>query len=88
MTGRYRIEIEAAAARQLARLPKVAQARIKAKVAALADEPRPPGATKLVGAANSWRIRVGDYRVIYAIRGDVLVVIFVKIGHRKDAYRE
>lgn len=88
MTGRYRIEIEAAAARQLARLPKVAQARIKAKVAALADDPRPRGATKLVGTADSWRIRVGDYRVVYVIRDDVLVVIVVKIGHRKDVYRE
>lgn len=58
------------------------------KVAALADDPRPPGATRLVGADDLWRIRIGDYRVVYAIEDDHLLVIIVRVAGRGKAYRD
>lgn len=53
----------------------------------LADNPHPPDHKKLAGAERTYRIRVGDYRVIYEVLGQVLVVEVIKIGHRKDVYR-
>ena len=53
----------------------------------LAKEPRPKGVKKLSGADDLYRIRVGDYRVVYQIRDDRLIVLVVRIGHRKDVYR-
>ncbi|MEO5333000.1 MAG: type II toxin-antitoxin system RelE/ParE family toxin [Magnetococcus sp. YQC-5] len=53
----------------------------------LAHDPRPPGSKKLAGVADTWRIRVGDYRIIYIIEDDRLVVLIVKIGHRREVYR-
>lgn len=52
----------------------------------LADDPRPPGSKKLVGS-DDWRIRVGDYRVVYAVDDDVVVVVVVRVSHRSSAYR-
>ncbi len=57
------------------------------KVAALEDDPRPPGVTRLVGADDLWRIKVGDYRVVYAIKDDRLVVIVVRVAGRGKVYR-
>lgn len=53
---------------------------------ALADDPRPAGAAKLVGTRSAWRVRIGDYRVIYEVRDEVLLVLVIKIGHRKQVY--
>lgn len=53
----------------------------------LAETPRPPGTKKLAGMADRWRIRVGDYRIIYDIRDGMLTILVVKVGHRKDVYR-
>jgi mRNA interferase RelE/StbE len=53
----------------------------------LEDNPRPPGCKKLVGEENAWRIRVGNYRVLYEIKDRVLIVHVVEIGHRKDVYK-
>lgn len=83
----YTVEIRPAVERQLSALPRPVQTRIKEKVDALADEPRPPGCTKLAGPDDFWRIRVGDYRVVYAIHDDVLIVLVVRIGHRREVYR-
>ena len=68
-------------------LPRAAQVRIAPKIEALADEPRPPGVKKLAGEEELYRIRVGDYRVIYAIEDAELVVLVVMVGDRKDVYR-
>jgi len=84
----YRIEVKPSAARALAKLPRPAQRRIARKIDALADGPRPEGAEKLKGANDLHSIRVGDYRVIYQIRDDVLLVLVVRIGHRRDVYRQ
>ena len=87
MAVRYRIEVRSEAKRQLAALPGPTRRRIDAKIQALAEDPRPVGAKKLVGSGELWRIRVGNYRVLYAIEDNVLVVIVVKIGHRQHVYR-
>ncbi len=52
----------------------------------LETDPRPPGASKLAGHENRWRVRAGDYRVLYEIQDDVLLVLVVRIGHRRDVY--
>ena len=85
--ARYRIQILPSAARDLARLPRRDRERITAKIDGLATDPHPPGSKKLQGQANRWRIRVGDYRVIYDIDAGVLVLTVVKVGHRRDVYR-
>jgi mRNA interferase RelE/StbE len=63
------------------------RARVDRKVDALAENPRPAGAKKLKGSSELWRVRAGDYRVIYSIHDDVLLILVVKIGHRGDVYR-
>lgn len=83
----YRIEWVVSAEREFLRLPKPERRRIAVRVEALADKPRPAGCVKLSGAANLWRIRVGDYRVIYAIHDAVEVLTVTRVGHRRDVYR-
>lgn len=87
MTPRYRVEISPKAQRQLRALPKPMLRRIDARIQALADDPRPPGVTKLQGAENRYRIRAGDYRVIYAIDDAVLLVLVLEVLNRREAYR-
>ncbi len=82
----YAVEMLRSAQKQLTRLPAEHQERILVAMEALADEPRPQGCSKLTGR-DAWRIRVGDYRIIYVIFDDRRVVIVVVVGHRKDAYR-
>lgn len=82
----YRIEYAFAAARALRRLDRSTQQRILSKVERLGDNPRPPSSAKLAGH-DAYRIRVGDYRVIYAIADEQLVVLVVDIGHRREVYR-
>jgi mRNA interferase RelE/StbE len=83
----YKAQVMPAAAKQLEKLPRIEQARIVAAIHDLEDDPRPPGSVKLAGTENLWRIRVGDYRMIYEIHDDRLVVLVVRIGHRRDIYR-
>ena len=82
----YRVEFARQASRQLGSLPKGIAARIGQRIRALAVDPRPRGALKLTGAqANLYRIRVGDYRVVYQVRDDVLIVVIVRVGKRNEA---
>ena len=83
----HRIELSPAAARQLRKLDAPARRRIQAVVELLAQEPRPAGAKKLVGGDGEWRVRTGDYRVIYEVRDGVLLVLVLAVGHRRDIYR-
>ena len=69
------------------KLPEAVQKRIAAAARDLADEPRPRGCIKLKGEDDLWRIRVGDYRVVYTIEDDKLVVLVVRVAHRKDVYQ-
>jgi mRNA interferase RelE/StbE len=78
VSGRYTVEFERSAKKEFDRLEGPIRARVLRKVAALEDDPRPPGATRLIGADDLWRIRIGDYRVVYATENDHLVVIVVR----------
>lgn len=83
----YRIEIAPVAVRQLRKLDRPARRRIQAAIELLAAEPRPAGAKKLVGGEGEWRVRTGDYRVVYEVRDDALVVLALAVGHRREIYR-
>lgn len=78
-----------AARKQLERLPGPIQVRARLAIRALAINPRPLGAVLLAGTGPDrvWRIRVGDYRILYEIRDDVLLVLVVTVGHRREIYR-
>jgi mRNA interferase RelE/StbE len=84
----YRIELTPAAARQLRKIDPQGRRRIQAAVELLAAQPRPPGAKKLVGGAGEWRVRTGDYRIIYEIHDNVMLVLVLAVGHRAAIYRE
>lgn len=84
----YRVDISPAALRQLRKLDPVARRRVQAAIELLSQEPRrPSGATKLVGGEGEWRVRTGDYRVVYEVHDQVLVVLVVAVGHRRDIYQ-
>jgi mRNA interferase RelE/StbE len=82
---KYELLIKRRAQKQLAGIPQPNRDRIITAVHSLADDPRPSGVKKLSGR-DAWRIRVGDYRIIYEIDDGVLVVLVVSIGHRRDVY--
>lgn len=84
---KYRIEFVKQAAKQFKALPFHVQQRLKPKIDALAKEPRSAGTIKLSGQDDLYRIRVGDYRIIYSIEDNQLLILVVKIGHRRDIYR-
>ena len=73
----YRIQVAPAAVRQLRKLDATARRRVQAAVELLAVQPRPSGATKLVGGGGERRVRTGDYRIVYEIHDDVLLVLVV-----------
>jgi mRNA interferase RelE/StbE len=82
----YTVRFSSHAARQLRKLPRDVQERVRPVIDALADDPRPPRARRLAGREDGWRIRVGAYRVLYAIHDDVLTVLVVEVGHRREVY--
>lgn len=81
----YEIVIELAVAKAIGKLDRTVQARVLKAIAALAAEPRPAGAVKLVGS-DGMRIRVGDWRIVYVIEDSVVTVTIVKVGHRSSIY--
>ena len=87
MSPRYRIEVQQSAEKVLRRLPRDLKERVTGAIFSLETNPRPPGAIPLKGQYNTWRIRVGDWRIIYTIEDERLVVLVVKIGPRGDVYR-
>lgn len=82
----YRVEFTKAAARQVRKLPRPARDRVVAAIAELQDDPRPHGSKKLVGEQTAWRVRIGDYRVIYDVFDEELIVTVVRAGHRREVY--
>ncbi|MCB9745804.1 MAG: type II toxin-antitoxin system RelE/ParE family toxin [Alphaproteobacteria bacterium] len=82
----YRLILKSRARKSLLKLPRERQEQIAEQLRALATEPRPPGARKLQGR-EGYRIRVGDYRVIYAVMDEDEVVEVRVVGHRRDVYR-
>src|SRR5262245_50272657 len=89
MAGRptYRVEISRPAYKQLDGLPPKLARRIAKKINSLETNPRPHGVEKLEGEVDLYRVRVGDYRVIYSIEDERLLVLVIRIGDRKDVYR-
>jgi len=85
--ARYSIEISRTAEKQLKKVRRDDQRRIIEAILSLADDPHPMGSRKLMGYDDVFRIRVGQYRVLYSVSGKKLIVIVLKIGNRKDAYR-
>lgn len=83
----FRIEFARSATKDLRGIDRQWIPRILAAVEALADDPRPVGCKKLARSEHTFRIRVGDYRVIYDIQGAALVVCVVRVRHRRDVYR-
>lgn len=83
----YTIEWKASASKELRKLPPPVIKRVVTAVTELAADPHPVGSRKLVGSQRTYRIRTGDYRVIYTVLDDKLVVEIVRVAHRKDVYR-
>ena len=85
---RYAIHFKPAAAQQLRKLDRPVQVRLSSAIDALASVPRPQGCEKLKGEEGLLRIRVGDYRVLYQILDDRLLISVVRVGHRREVYRK
>ena len=83
----YALLIKRSAERDLRRLPRALFERVNERILSLRDDPRPHGVRKLAGALEGWRIRVGDYRILYQIDDDTHMVTIVRVKHRRKAYR-
>lgn len=82
---RCRIELRPAALRALRKVDPQMRERIQGAIALLASDPRPPASRQLKGRPG-WRVRVGDYRIIYTIQDDLLLIVVVTVGHRREVY--
>jgi mRNA interferase RelE/StbE len=83
----YKVELSRSAEKDLRRIDRGMLPAIYQAIESLEEEPRPVGVKKLAGADRTFRIRVGDYRIVYEIENDVLVVLVIRVAHRKDVYR-
>ena len=83
----YTVQLAPAARRQLRKLDRSIQERVVRRLEKLEKDPRPPGVEKMEGDESTYRIRLGEYRIMYEIRDKVLVVLVLKVGHRREVYR-
>ena len=83
----YRVEFTTAAAKELRRLDPGIRRRVLSGIAELEQDPRPAGCKKLAGESTAWRIRVGDYRILYEVVDNLLVVTVVRVAHRREVYK-
>ncbi|MFK7968856.1 MAG: type II toxin-antitoxin system RelE/ParE family toxin [Bacteroidia bacterium] len=83
----YQISFKRSAAKELKKLPQNVTDRIIEAIEELVENPRPQGYRKIVGSENLFRIRIGQYRVIYSIEDKELIIMIITVRHRKDAYR-
>lgn len=83
----YKIDWRKTALKEFEKLPKKEKSSVIEKILSLADNPRPINSVKLIGSENSYRIRHGDFRVVYQIEDGVLTILIVRIAHRKQVYR-
>jgi mRNA interferase RelE/StbE len=83
----WSVVLTPAAVRQLRKADPQVRRRLQAAIELLASEPRPPAAVQLVGGAGEWRVRTGDYRIVYEIHDDRLVVLVIRVAHRREVYR-
>ncbi|WP_173923480.1 type II toxin-antitoxin system RelE/ParE family toxin [Agromyces sp. Marseille-P2726] len=82
----YRVELTTAAARQVRKLEPAARRRVVVALGELEVDPRPAGVKRLTGVDNAWRVRVGDYRILYEIEDDVVLVTVFRVAHRREVY--
>ncbi len=87
MAGAYEVEIENSAAKAVQRLQRHDQIRVVSVMADLAAEPRPTGCAKLSGTQSAYRVRVGNYRIVYTVDDAERVVTVTRVGHRREVYR-
>ena len=85
--SKYEVRIARRAIKAIAKLPRKEQLRVRAAIDLLAEEPRPPGCVALSGEDSVYRVRVGDYRILYEVIDEHLVIQVVRVGHRRDVYR-
>lgn len=85
--GGFRVQFTRAARKQLMRLDRPVQARLLKTALLLGRQPQPPAARKLAGSKDLWRIRTGDYRLIYRIDGHRLLIVVARVPHRRSVYR-
>ncbi|MGH8363059.1 MAG: type II toxin-antitoxin system RelE family toxin [Gammaproteobacteria bacterium] len=83
----YSISLRPAANRDLKALPHQVKERIEIAIDQLMEQPRPPRVKKLVGYDNEWRLRIGDYRVLYIIDDSMQRITIARVAHRREAYR-
>jgi mRNA interferase RelE/StbE len=83
----YTVELKPAAVRDLKAIPERERKRIKTRIDALAENPRPHGVKALQGGEGYLRLRVGDYRIIYTVLDQVLLVVVIRVGNRREVYR-
>jgi mRNA interferase RelE/StbE len=83
----YQVVVEDGAARAIRKLGRGVQRQVVAKLERLGENPRPQGSKKLEGTEDLHRVRVGDYRIVYRIEEEVLLVLVVRVAHRSDVYR-
>lgn len=84
----YTVEVAPAANRQIRKLDRETQKRLLSVIETLQEQPRPREATKLQGGEGLYRVRSGDYRIIYLIEDRKLLVLVVKVGHRREVYKQ
>ena len=82
----FSVRLAPAAERQLRKFDPPVRRRIQAVIDLLAQDPRPPKAIQLVGGSGEWRVRTGDYRIIYEIHDEQLLVLVLRLGHRREIY--
>ena len=87
MADPYRLIIKRSAERDLRRLPRELFLRLNKQILALREEPRPAGVRKMEGSVSDWRLRVGDYRLLYEVNDTERTVTIVRVRHRRDVYR-
>ncbi len=90
MSKKYIVKLNKQYIKDLKKIPKKDQEHIKNKILELEDNPRPEGSKKLQGPSHPplYRIRIGDYRVVYAIQDNILLIVIITLGHRKDIYQK
>ncbi|MHB1802147.1 MAG: type II toxin-antitoxin system RelE family toxin [Actinomycetes bacterium] len=82
----YRVTVAPSAARQLRKFDPDVRRRLQAAIELLAVDPRPPATTRLVGGSGEWRVRTGNYRIVYEINDNELVILVLRMGHRREVY--
>ncbi len=84
--AKYKIEVKKSAEKELRKIPKKELIKIIDQIGSLADNPHPPGSKKLTNQ-EKYRIRIGNYRVLYNVEDEILTIFIIKVGHRKEIYR-